>query len=110
MTVQENRLRDGAGFEGAFQTIGRERGEALVVFGENLTMFHRAHIIEFATTVGHVLRPGVVDSGGLVSYGPSLTEMYRLAGVDVDKIFKGAKLADLRVEQPTEFELVIRLR
>jgi ABC-type uncharacterized transport system substrate-binding protein len=113
MTVQKNLVRDGADFEGAFQTIGRERAEALVVFTENLTMFNRARIIEFAS---HNRTPAMytahefVDSGGLFSYGPSLKEMYKLAGGYVAKILNGAKPADLPVEQPTKFELVINLK
>jgi ABC-type uncharacterized transport system substrate-binding protein len=113
MTVQKNLVRDGADFEGAFETIGRERAEALVVFTENLTMFNRARIIEFAS---HSRTPAMytarefVDSGGLLSYGPSLTAMYRLVGVYVAKVLNGAKPADLPVEQPTKFELVLNLK
>jgi putative ABC transport system substrate-binding protein len=113
MTVQVNGVRNEADFEGAFQTIGRERAEALVVLAENLIMFYRARVIEFAS---HNRTPAMytarefVDSGGLLSYGPSLTEMYRLAGGYIAKILKGTKPADLPVEQPTKFELAINLK
>src|SRR5215470_7631477 len=91
MTVQVNAVRNEADFEGAFQTIGRERPEALVVLAENLIMFSRARVIEFAR---HSRTPAMypvqefVDSGGLLSYGPSLTDMYRLAGGYIGKILK----------------------
>jgi ABC-type uncharacterized transport system substrate-binding protein len=113
MTVQVNGVRDVADFEGAFKTMGRDRAEALVVLAENLITFYRARVIEFAS---HSRTPAMytvrefVDSGGLLSYGPSLTDMYRLAGGYVGKILKGAKPADLPVEQPTKFELVINLK
>ena len=73
----------------------------------------RARIVEFAVT--HRLPsifPGkeYVEAGGLMFYGESIPDMYRRAAIHVDRILKGAKPADLPVEQPTKFELVINLK
>ena len=88
----------------------RERPGALLVLADRLFLHHRARIMDFAAK--HRL-PGVhayrelVEAGGLMSYGPSYAGMHRRAAYYVDKILKGAKPADLPVEQPTRFELVI---
>jgi putative ABC transport system substrate-binding protein len=98
--------------EDAFAAIVRERPGALLVLADRLFLHHRARIMDFAAQ--HRL-PGVhayrelVEVGGLMSYGPSYAGMHKRAVSYVDKILKGAKPADLPVEQPTKFELVINL-
>jgi putative tryptophan/tyrosine transport system substrate-binding protein len=100
-------------FDHAFATIRREQPEALNVLADRLFLHHRGRIMDFA--INHGL-PGVhayrelVEAGGLMSFGPSYAEMHRRAAYYVDKILKGAKPADLPVEQPTKFELVISLK
>jgi putative ABC transport system substrate-binding protein len=96
----------------AFDGAGREPGMALVVGLDAITQEHRRTIIELA--VKHRL-PAIyaarefVDAGGLALYGVSYPDLYRRTATYVDRIFKGAKPADLPVEQPTKFELVINL-
>ena len=100
-------------FETAFQAATRGRAGALIVLGDALTFRHRARIADLAAK--HRL-PAIfgageyVDAGGLMSYSPNLSDMYRRAATYVDKILKGAKPADLPVEQPTRFELVLNLK
>ena len=100
-------------FDNAFATIRRERPGALLVLADRLFLHNRARIMDFA--VQNRL-PGVhayvelVEAGGLMSYGPSYADMHRRAATYVDKILKGRKPADLPVEQPTKFELVINLK
>lgn len=100
-----------AELEAAFATA-RERAEALIPLADPFFTAHHARIVDLARK--HRL-PGVyywkeyVAAGGLMSYGPSLRELYRRAATHVDKILKGARPGDLPVEQPTTFELVINL-
>ena len=99
--------------EDAFAVIVRERPGALLVLADRLFLYHRERIMDFATK--HRL-PGVhayrelVEAGGLMSYGPSYAGMHRRAAYFVDRILKGAKPADLPVERPAIFELVINLK
>ena len=89
------------------------RWDALLVLGDALLAMHRPQIAAFATQQ-HL--PSVfadqesVVAGGLMSYGPSLPDLYRRAPTYVDKILKGTKPADLPVEQPMKFELVLNLK
>ena len=94
-----------------FSLISRERPDGLVVTATPVTGPHRSRIIEFAAK-GRLpaIYDGSVEDGGLMSYGASLPDMYRRAATYVDKILKGANPADLPVEQPTKFELVINLK
>jgi len=94
----------------AFATIERGGAQALIVQASAVTIDNRARIVERAAT--HRLpavyeTEGFVQAGGLLSYGPSLVEMYRRAATYVDKILKGAKPGSLPVEQPDKYELVI---
>ena len=99
--------------ERAFDAATRERAEAIHVYGDPLTFIHRARIAELAARSRlpalYLFRENV-EAGGLMSYGPSQPDIFRRAATYVDKILKGAKPADLPVEQPTKFELVINLK
>jgi putative tryptophan/tyrosine transport system substrate-binding protein len=100
-------------FESAFAAMGRERAEALLVTGSSTFLAHRARLAELAikgrlpTMVS--FREGV-EAGGLMAYAVNMADFVGRAAVYVDKILKGANPADLPVEQPTKFELVINLR
>jgi len=90
-----------------------ERFDALFVLGDPLTMTARRKISELSVKNGIPALFGYrefVEAGGLISYGPANPEMYRRAAEYVDKILRGAKPADLPVEQPTKFDLVINLK
>jgi putative ABC transport system substrate-binding protein len=89
------------------------RVDALYVMNEPLTITHRAHINALALDARlptvYAFRE-FVDAGGLISYGPSFPDLFRRSAGYVDKILRGAKPADLPVEQPTAFDLVVNLR
>jgi putative ABC transport system substrate-binding protein len=97
----------------AIRAAGKGHAEALFVPGGAIIISQRARIIESAAknrlpAIYH--RSEFVDDGGLMYYGVNLADLSRRAAVYVDKILKGAKPADLPVEQPTKFELVINLK
>lgn len=96
--------------EGAFRAAKAERADALILVANPLTGVHRQAIVELATRNQFPLMGeggGFVESGGLMSYGANAADLDRRAAIYVDKILKGTKPADLPVEQPTKFELVI---
>ncbi|HEX9461921.1 MAG TPA: ABC transporter substrate-binding protein [Alphaproteobacteria bacterium] len=105
--------RKGEDLDRAFQEIARIRPEALVILPASLMTRYAGRIAELALnsrTPAISYFRDFPESGGLISYGPSLDQLSRNAAVYVDKILKGAKPADLPVEQPTMLELVINLK
>ncbi len=113
VTLQSPELRGPDDFEGALAAITKERPEALLVLDDPLFFRYRTAIADFAAKsrlpAMHPFRESV-EAGGLLAYSVNLSDMYRRAATYVDKILKGAKPADLPVEQPTKFELVINLK
>ena len=97
----------------AFGIMTRKRADALIVLPDAVLNSERSRIVELAAS--HKL-PAIyafrefVAIGGLMSYGADLNDLFRRAATYVDKILKGAKPADLPVEQPTKFELVVNLK
>jgi putative ABC transport system substrate-binding protein len=99
--------------EKAFRDAARQMADALYVAGDTLAYEHRQRIAELALKYrlpSLFLLSAHVEAGGLMSYGTDLMELYRRAGGYVDKILKGAKPADLPIEQPTKFDLVINMK
>ena len=98
--------------ETAFASAATQQADAMIVFGDNLTSQEAARVTALAAN--HHL-PAIYlfrqfANGGLIVYGPNIADLLRRAGSYVDKILKGAKPADLPVEQPTKFELVINMQ
>ena len=96
----------------AFASAAAQHADAMIVFGDNLTNQEAPRVTALAAN--HHL-PAIYlfrqfANGGLIVYGPDIADLFRRAGAYVDKILKGAKPADLPVEQPTKFELVINMK
>jgi putative ABC transport system substrate-binding protein len=111
--LQNFDVRAPADLDAAFAGMAAARTAGVVVLSEPMFIDQRIRIAELAARnrVATVFsRSENVDAGGLMSYGPSLNGQFRQAAAYVDKILKGAKPADLPVEQPTRIELVVNLR
>jgi putative ABC transport system substrate-binding protein len=113
LTLQPLEVRELDQLDHAFAALSQKEGSALLVLGEPFFFPHRSQIpalvAKYRLPAIYVFRL-FVDAGGLMSYGVSLSDVWRRAASYVDKILKGAKPADLPVEQPTTFELVINLK
>jgi putative ABC transport system substrate-binding protein len=99
--------------ENAFHSIRSQRADALIQLASPILISRRQHVTELATKTRLPAvygQPEFTEAGGLLSYGPNLADLWRRAATYVDKILKGAKPAELPVEQPTKFELVINLK
>ena len=113
LTLQSVEMRDRKDIDVAFAAIIRERAEGVIVDSDYVTAGNKTRIVEFtAANRLSAMYTGkmYVDAGGLMLYGPSFYELWRHAATYVDKILRGAKPADLPVEQPTRYELVVNLK
>ena len=111
--VQAVGVREPDDFDEAFAVMDREPPDAILMVSDSLTMLNRKRVFDYA--IAHRL-PAIyeydllVREGGLMSYGPDLKESFERAAAMVDRIFKGAKPADLPFEQPTRYPFVINLK
>lgn len=111
--IQSLQVQDPKDFTGTFAEMTNRRADALIIFTSSFTSFHRSELLELAnknrlpTICAQVLW---IDAGCLMSYGPNPSELYQRAAYFVDKILKGTKPADLPVERPRKYELIISLK
>ncbi len=113
LEVQSVEVRNAQAIDSGIRAASRNRGLAFVILQSDITNRHLKRIVELATkrqSATMLGESGLMDSGGLMSYGPNYADMYRRAATYVDKILKGRTPADLPVEQPMKFELVINLK
>lgn len=110
MALQVQQVRGPDDFDSAFSAMARQRADALIVLADTMFLQHLRRLVDLAAK--HRLPTTYfsrefVEAGGLMSYSPSFSDMFRRAAIYVDKILKGAKAADLPIEQAIKFELVI---
>jgi ABC-type uncharacterized transport system substrate-binding protein len=111
--LQPHEVRKSDDLDAAFASIVKEKPDGLLILADRVFLHNRKRIMDFAIQQRlpsvNAYRE-VVQAGGLMSYGPSYEQMHRRAAIYVDKILKGAKPADLPIEQPTKFNLLINLK
>ena len=113
ITMQYFPTRSAAELRGAYASMAADPPQAVVVFPDPITFANRQQIVDFANTQRVPVVSGWADfaeAGALCTYGPRLTESYRRLAYYVDRILKGEKPAELPIERPTVFELVINLK
>ncbi len=113
LKLQSLEVRSLDDFDGAFARAKREGAQALITFPRPLITNQQRQVLDFAAknrlpAIYHTSE--FVEAGGLMSYAPNYTDLWRRAGDFVDKILKGAKPADLPIEQPTKFEFFVNLK
>src|SRR5215831_6832524 len=110
ISLEPHQFRGPQDFQGMFAAIAKKLPDGLMTTADPLIASNRVPIVEFATKHRLVsMYPGreFVEAGGLMFYGGSIAEMYRMAGVYIDRIFRGTAPRDLPVEQPIKFDMVI---
>ena len=113
IAVQDRGAQDPNELGRVFEELRKDRPDALLTMIDPFTNIHRREIVDFTN---NIRLPGIyderrfVEAGGLMSYGPNVADVWRRSATLVDKILKGAKPADLPVEQPMKFELFINLQ
>ena len=113
LTIQPWEVRTENDFDRAFAAMGKQRPDGLYLIGGNLINVNQKQVVGFALKSrlpSTYYYREAVDAGGLMYYGADLVDVYRRVAYYVDRILKGAKPADLPVEQPTKFEFVINLK
>jgi putative ABC transport system substrate-binding protein len=113
MKLQYLDVRSPNDIESAFRAARKGRADAVIVLGGSVLLSHRTQVADFATK-GRLpaiyYDPQFVEAGGLMTYGVNFADLDRRAAMYVDKILKGAKPADLPVEQPKKFEFIVNLK
>jgi putative ABC transport system substrate-binding protein len=113
LKIQSVEVRDPSEFESAYGAMTKQQADAVIIIQNGFILFHHKKILELAVKnrlPSMCELSQYVESGCLMGYGPSLLDSWRRAATYVDKILKGAKPADLPVEQPTKFEFVVNLK
>jgi len=113
LKLQQHDIRKSEDLDGAFAAIRKERPDALLILADRVFLHNRQRMMDFTE---EQRLPNInaykelVEAGGLMSYGPSYEDMHKRAAIYVDKIIKGAKPADLPIEQPSKFTFIINLK
>jgi len=112
LKLQQLEARSPQDFDAAFAAMQKERADALLVTGDSMLFLNRHRLAELAVrsripTMS--TQAQWVEGGGLLAYGPSLPALWRTGALQVDRILRGARPADLPVEQPTEYEVAVNL-
>jgi putative ABC transport system substrate-binding protein len=111
--IESFQVQDPNRFITVYTEMKKKRADALIIFTSSFTSFHRRTLLELATEnrlPTMCAQAAWIEAGCFMSYGPNLTEFYRHAAYFVDRILKGSKPADLPVERPRKYELIINLK